>query len=462
MKKNMTEEERFLQMTEAPLGGVITSLAVPCIISNLITTIYNMADTYFIGKLSTSASGAVGIALSAMHLIQAMGFFFGQGAGNNVSRLLGAHKREEASMLTATSFVSCILASVVFSVCGILWIEPICRLLGSTPTILPYAVSYLSIIFIGAPFMANAYFLNQQLRYQGLSFYGMIGMGFGGILNMILDPVFIFGLNMGISGAALATIISQIISFGILYVGVQTRGGVKINFRHFAPSAARYKAIYRGGLPSLARQAIGSFASAALNNAAGVYGDAAVAAMAIVTKIGNFTNACVLGYGQGFQPVCGYNYGAKKFRRVKDAYLYCVKLGTIILVVLCLLEIAFAPQLVEIFRKGDPEVTRFGALALRYHCVTFWLTGFAIINTMLFQVIGKTYKSTILGLARQGLCLIPVLAVLPALIGETGVQAAQCAADLIALFIGIFMLKSVWKELTDLELQASAESGKER
>lgn len=309
--------------------------------------------------------------------------------------------------------------------------------------------------------MANSYFINQQLRYQGLSFYGMIGMGFGGILNMLLDPIFIFGFDMGIAGAAWATIISQMTSFCILLAGVQKKGGVKLNLRHFSPSFERYRAIYRGGLPSLARQAIGGFASAALNNAAGVYGDAAVAAMAIVTKIGNFTNACVLGYGQGFQPVCGYNYGAKKYRRVKDAYIYCVKLGTIILVVLCVLETIFAPQLIEVFRKGDPEVTRFGALALRYHCVTFWLTGFVIIDTMLFQVIGKTYKSTILGLARQGLCLIPVLAVMPALIGETGVQAAQCAADLIALVMGIFMLKSVWKELSDLELKAMAESGKE-
>ncbi|MCF0150718.1 MAG: MATE family efflux transporter [Firmicutes bacterium] len=451
MAKQLSEDERFYRMTEAPLGKVISSLAIPCIISNLITTIYNMADTFFIGKLSTSASGAVGIALSAMSLIQAMGFFFGQGAGNNVSRLLGAHKTEEASKLTATAFFTCILVSTVFAGCGIFWIEPICRALGATETILPYAVSYLRIIFIGAPFMANGYFLNQQLRYQGLSFYGMIGMGFGGILNMVLDPVFIFAFDMGIAGAALATILSQIISFSILLVCLQTKGEVRIRLRDVSPSAARYKAIYRGGLPSLARQAIGSFAAAALNNAAGVYGDAAVAAMAIVTKIGNFTNACVLGYGQGFQPVCGFCYGAKKYRRVKDAFLYCLRLGTLILVILCAAEAVFAPTLIEVFRKGDPEVTRFGSIALRYHCITFWLTGFSIMNTMLFQVIGKTYKSTVLGLARQGLCLIPVLAVMPALIGEAGVQAAQCAADLIATVIGIIMLKSVWKELSLLE-----------
>ncbi len=462
MAKKVSDEERYIMMTEAPVGRLISSLAVPCIISNLITTIYNMADTYFIGRISTSASGAVGIALSCMNLIQALGFFFGQGSGINISRLLGAHNKEEAGKIGSTAFFTCLMASVVFALTGRILLTPLCRLLGSTDTILPYARAYLGVILLGTPFMAGGHVLNQQLRQQGLSFYGMLGLGTGGVLNMILDPIFIFRLEMGIAGAALATIVSQMVSFTILLIGLERNAVVKIRLKDLAPSAARYKAIYRCGLPSMTRQAIGSFANAALNNAAGVYGDAAIAAMAIVTKIGNFTNACVLGYGQGFQPVCGYNYGAKKIDRVKESYKYCVRFGTVFLLVMCALEAVFAPTLIEIFRKGDPLVTAYGAAALRYHCVTFWLTAFAIMNNMLLQVIGKTYKSTLLGLVRQGLALIPCVIILPKFIGFLGVQTAQCFADVAGLIFGIIVIRGVWKELSGLEKEYQTSSGGEK
>ncbi len=453
MASGLSEEQRYKKMTEEPVGRLVSSLAVPCIISNLITTIYNMADTYFIGRISTSASGAVGITLACMNLIQALGFFFGQGSGINISRLLGAHDREEAEKIGSTAYFTGVFAAIVFGATGLILLTPLCRLLGSTDTILPYARAYMGVILMGAPFMVTGHVFNQQLRQQGLSFYGMLGLGAGGILNIMLDPLFIFRFGMGIAGAAWATIISQMVSACILFFGVEKKAVVKIRFRNFAPSLKRYRDIYRCGLPSLTRQAVGGFANAALNNAAGPYGDAAIAAMAIVTKIGNFTNACVLGYGQGFQPVCGFNYGAKKIRRVKEAYRFCVRFGTVFLIVMCVLEFAFAPTLIGIFRKGDPLVIEYGAAALRYHCITFWLTAFAIMNNMLLQVIGKTYKSTLLGLTRQGLALIPCVIILPRFIGFAGVQSAQCFADIAGLIFGLTVIRGVWRELTAMEEQ---------
>ena len=330
-EERQKQEQKYIKMTTTPVEKLICSLAGPTIVSMLVTSFYNMADTFFVGKIGTSATGAVGIVFSVMAIIQAFGFFFGHGSGNYVSRKLGEKDFEEASRMAATGFVSAFLAGLVIMIVGLIFLEPLCYLLGATPTILPHAKSYLRIILIGAPYMTAALVLNNQLRFQGSAFYGMIGITSGAVLNIVLDPLFIYVFHMGVAGAALATIISQFVSFLLLLRGTGTGGNVHIDLRKFSPSIQRYKIIINGGSPSLCRQGLSSVSTACMNLMARPYGDAAIAAMSIVMRITNFAASIMTGFGQGFQPVCGFNYGARKFRRVQKGFWFCVRLSTVFL-----------------------------------------------------------------------------------------------------------------------------------
>lgn len=410
-------DAKYIQMTQTPVESLICRLAVPTIISNLITTFYNMADTFFIGKISTSASGAVGIAFAVMAAIQAVGFY---------SALIGG------ALIAAT---------------GLIFLKPLCILLGSTETILPYAMDYLKFILIGAPYMAASLVLNNQLRFEGSAFYGMIGLTTGALINIVLDPILIFGFNMGISGAALATIISQFVSFCLLYWGIRRAGNVLIRFRNFRPSRYFYKMIVNGGLPSLCRQSISGIAMICLNTAARPYGDAAIAAMAIVSRITNFTNSILLGFGQGFQPVCGFNYGAKLYGRVKKGFWFCVKIGTVFLLILATVEFAAAPFLIQLFRKGDGQVLEIGVKALRLQCLTYGLNGWVMISNMMMQTTGKMFRASFMGVSRQGVFLIPGVLLMPPLIGILGIQIAQPLADAISFLVCLVLQISLLREL---------------
>ena len=448
MKKE-TAEDRFRKMTETPVRRLIISLSVPTVISNLVSTLYNAADTFFVGQISTSASAAVGVALSLQAVIQAIGFFFGQGSGNNMSRQLGSHHEDTAEILASTGFFSSLILSVLVTVLGLIFLRPLSIFLGSSETILPYAMDYIFWILIASPFMASSFVLNNQLRFEGNSFYSMIGLTTGGILNLVLDPLFIFVFHMGISGAALATAISQFVSFVILFVLTQKIGTVKIRFSSFKPSLKILGMITNGGLPSLCRQSVASVAMIALNNAALPFGDAAIAAMAIVNKIGNFTNSVLLGVGQGYQPVCGYNYGAGLYKRVKDGFWFCVKLMSIVLLVLAVVEYVWASPIVGFFRKGDPEVIEIGDIALRLRCFTLVFSAWITISNMLLQTTGKMWRASILGFARQGIILIPVVWILPPLIGIWGIQIAQPLADLITFLMSVPMTMGVIRAMNE-------------
>lgn len=446
-------DKKYIQMTQTPVESLICQMAVPTIVSNLITTFYNMADTFYIGKLSTSASGAVGIAFSVMAIIQAVGFFFGQGSGNNISKELGRQQLNRAEKLASIGFFSALIGGGFITVIGLLFLEPITWALGSTETILPYAMDYLKYILLGAPYMTASLVLNNQLRFEGNAIYGMIGLASGAILNIVLDPILIFVFDMGIAGAALATIISQFVSFCLLFWGCNKSKAsvVPIRFKNFKPSIAYYKIIANGGLPSLCRQSIAGLAMIFVNTAAKPYGDAAIAAMAIVSRITNFTNSVLLGFGQGFQPVCGYNYGAKLYGRVKKGFWFCVKYGTIFLLILSAIEFVFAPQMITLFRKGDPMVLQIGTRALRFQCVTFALAAWVIISNMMMQTTGKMYRASLMGLARQGLFLIPIVKILPMFFGILGLQLAQPLADCISFGVCIPLQYSLLKELDEGE-----------
>lgn len=288
--------------------------------------------------------------------------------------------------------------------------------------------------------------LNNQLRFQGNAFYAMIGITTGGILNMALDPLFIFGLQMGISGAALATVISQFISFLLLLYGIKASKCIPIRLRNVSLSSERLGEIAGGGLPSLFRQGLASVATMVLNIAANPYGDAAIAAMSVVSRITMFANSALIGFGQGFQPVCGFNYGAKKYRRVQEAFWFCVKVSTGALILIAIAGAFCSGGLVGIFRK-DPEVIEIGTLALRFQCLTLILNGWIIMNNMMMQTIGKTTYASVLAASRQGLFFIPAILILPRLFGLLGIQVAQAAADVCTMVVTTIIYRIVQKEL---------------
>ena len=441
------QEAKYRQMTEPPVGKLICRLAIPCIISMLVTSFYNMADTYFVGMLkSNAATGAVGVVFSMMSVIQAVGFFFGQGSGTHISRELGKKNYSEAAQIASTGFFSALATGTIICVLGEIFLEPLAYLLGSTETILPYTKQYLSVILLGAPWMAASYVLNNQLRFQGSASYAMVGIVSGAVLNIALDPLLIFVCNMGVAGAGLATIISQFVSFCILLIGCSKGSNIRIRVRNFRFRGYYYYMILRGGLPSLARQCLASVATICLNQAARVHGDAAIAAMSVVQRIMMFGASAMLGFGQGFQPVCGFNYGAKLYHRVKEGFWFCVKGSSIFLLGIGLLGIWLAPNLIGMFRD-DPDVIRIGATALRFQCATFCFHSWIVVSNMMMQSIGRTLPATFLSVSRQGLFFIPAVLILSSGFGLLGIQMAQMAADIATMIFAIPMQIHILKTL---------------
>lgn len=441
------QQKKYQLMTETPVSRLIPRMALPCVVSMLVTAFYNMADTFFVGMLkSNAATGAVGVVFSLMAIIQAIGFFFGQGSGNFISREIGHKNYQEASEMASTGFFSALATGVLICVLGLLFLEPLAYLLGSTDTILPYTKAYLSVILLGAPWMTSSLVLNNQLRFQGSAAYAMVGITSGAVLNIGLDPLLIFVLDLGIAGAAWATIISQFVSFCLLLIGCTKGGNLQIHLSHVKLKPYYYLWIFKGGLPSLARQGLASVATICLNQAARTYGDAAIAAMGVVQRIMMFGGSAMIGFGQGFQPVCGFNYGAGLYGRVKDAFRFCVKWATVFLAAASVLGMIFAPQIVAVFRN-DPEVIAFGARALRCQCAVFPLCGVIVISSMLTQTINKVWQASLLAAARQGLFFIPAVLILPHVLGELGVQLAQSLSDVCAFALTVPLVLGVLRDM---------------
>ncbi len=428
-------DSQYIRMTRAPLESLILKLAIPTIISMLISSVYNMADTYFVGQIGTSATAAVGVSFSLMAMIQAIGFFFGHGSGNFISRAMGQRDYDKANTMATVGFFSALAGGVIIALSGLIFLKPLALLLGSTDTILPYACEYMKYILLAAPFMTGSFALNNQLRFQGRAMYAMIGITSGGILNMILDPIFIFGLEMGVAGAAVATMISQMIGFTILFF-MACKKGIAIKPSYFKPDFYYYKEMCRGGLPSLARQGCGSISTLCLNHVAGIYGDPAIAAVSVVSRIMMFAASALIGYGQGFQPVCGVNYGAGRYDRVRKAFWFCFKTSFAVQVVLAVLGFVFSEQLVALFRD-DPRVIEIGKTVLRWQCITFPLSGFVVLSNMMSQTIGMAGKATFLALSRQFLFFVPAIFVLEGFFGLMGLEAAQATADICSLLVSL-------------------------
>jgi putative MATE family efflux protein len=430
----------FERMTTEPVEKLVCHMAVPTITIMMVSALYNMADTYFVGSLGTSATAAVGLSFSLMAVIQAVGFFFGHGSGNYISRALGAQHTQDAQKMAATGFFTAFGVGLVIAISGTVFLSPLARLLGATDTSLPYTRDYLTCILLAAPFMVSSLMLNNLLRFQGKALVGMIGMTCGAIVNIALDSLFILVLHLGVKGASLATMISQILSCIVLFIICNTgKDRVPILPRNYAATLGNYKEIARGGIPSLLRQTLLSFSTLLLNHAAGSYGDEVIAAISIVSRVFLMASAALIGFGQGFQPVCGFNYGAKRYDRVKSAFWFCARLATVVLVMVGIACFIKAPDIIGLFRKDDPEVIRIGARALRIQCFTFPLAGWIVINNMMLQTMGKALPASLLALARQGLFLLPLIFTLVPLLGVLGIQLCIPIAELCTFIVSFPM-----------------------
>ena len=383
-------KDNFNYLTTAPVPIVIMTLAAPTIVSMLVTSFYNIADTYFVGKINTQSTAAVGIVFSVMSIIQAVGFFFGHGSGNYISRKLGAKEDEAAGKMAA---------------------------------------------------------LNNQMRFQGNAAYAMVGIVAGAVTNVILDPILIFVCGLGISGAAWATVISQVFSFCLLFYMGRREGNIRIHYRNFTFSWSFVKEIIGGGTPSLTRQGLASVSTIFLNVAAGNYGDAAIAGMSIVSRIGMFINSFLIGFGQGFQPLCGFNYGAGLYARVREGFWFSVKVGFVFLLCCSVAGMAYAEEIVALFRKGDPLVIETGSAALRWQLITYPLGAWIILSNMMLQTIRKSIRATVLSSARQGLFFIPLIMILPYYLGLQGVEMCQAVADMLTFVLAIPLTGSVLLEM---------------
>ena len=438
-------DEKYIQMTGTPVSRLVCRFAVPAIVSMLISSINNIVDTFFAGRLDTQSVAALGVVFSYMSIIQACAFFFGQGSGNFISRALGARKYAEAETMASTGFIFSIIFSVLMAaICGV-FIRPVLTLFGATPTVLPGAVSYYKWILVGTPFIVGTFVLNNQMRFQGNARYAVWGILSGALLNIMLDPLLMFGCGLGVEGAGLATAVSQSCSFFLMLYLSGKGGGIRIRLRRFSPSLQIFKEISAGGLPSLARQGLQAVAVMVLNHCAGAYGDSSLAAFAIVGRVMHIAAAMVIGFGQGFQPVCGFNYGAKLYDRVRCGIRFCVLLSTLWCLLMTMFGEIFAPEIIGVFTKGDAEVLTLGARVLRAQCLAFPLVGFITITNMYLQSTRQVWPALTIAVARHGLFLIPALLV-GALFGLRGIVAAQPVSDVLTFLLALpLCLRAVQK-----------------
>ena len=425
---------RFVMMTESPVRQLVMKMAVPTIISMMVTALYNIVDAFFVGHISTEATAGVGVSFAYMTFINAIGFFFGHGSGNYISTALGAKKYDDAEKMAATGFLSSMGIGTMAAIVGLFFLSPLSRMMGATPDIVPSSNDYLLFILIGTPFMMSSLTLNNQLRFQGNARYAMVGITTGAVLNIFLDALFIYILNMGVLGASLATCISQMVGWMVLLHGTWKSGNVHIRLRNFTPTLRSYIDIFNGGLPSLCRHVFVCISTIMLNRYAAYYASpgteaSAIAAFAIVSRIMMFAFSIILGLGQGFQPVCGFNHGAGLHERVRKSFIFTTNLATIILIIISLMFALFAPELIRVFRSEDAELVKIGTRVLRWQCISFPLVGVSTVTNMMYQTTRKTLVATLLSMGRQGIFFIPTIMILPLFLGLQGVEMTQAIAD---------------------------------
>lgn len=445
-------EDRFRLMTETPVPRLVMRMAVPTVISMSVSAIYNFADSFFVGHISTEATAGVGIAFAYQCLVQAAGFFFGAGSGNYISRSLGAQDSVGAEKMASTGFFSAFITGLVLMTLGLLFLTPLSIMLGAVPEVIPASNAYMKWLLVSTPFLVSQMTMNNQLRLQGNATLSMIGLIAGAVLNIALDPILIYSCGMGVAGASLSTAISQFVSWLILFWMTTRNGIVHILPRNFTPRLYMYREIAAGGFPSLMRQSLGCISTICLNWAVAYYAvpgqeASTIAAFSVVSRVMMCAMCVILGIGQGFQPVCGFNWGAGLRRRVRSAYLFTMSFSTALILVMSLLGLAFAPQIIAFFRSEDPQLIDIGTVVLRWQCLMFPLVGVTTPTNMLFQNIRMTAKATVLAMSRQGIFFFPLLILLPRLFGLPGLQAVMAFSDLCTFFLALPFCISILREL---------------
>ena len=452
----MQEELQYKKMINTPTKKLVLTLGIPTVISMLITSIYNIADTFFVAVLGKSASSAVGVVFALMAIVQAIGFTFGMGSGSLISSKFGERKNDEAQRYGSSAFYIAIFLGVLLSVFSIIFINPLINLLGATETNRDLVYDYAIYIIIGFPVMIGSFVLNNILRAEGKSKLAMIGLTTGGLLNIALDPLFIITFNMGISGAAVATLISQSISFLILLaMFVFKKSIITLSIKYLSFKFNTYLDIIKIGLPSLCRQGLASIASICLNRQAGaIGGDAAQSAMSIVSKAFMVIFSISLGVGQGYQPVCGYNYFAKRYDRVKEAMMFTFICGTVLMTAMSIVFFIFSSSVISFF-IDDKEVINIGKMALRYQCISMPFLSLNVICNMTYQSIRSKYKATLLSCCRQGIFFIPLVFILPSLFELTGLELVQALSDFLTFLFTIpffiHLLKDINKKIKEMD-----------
>lgn len=439
------EARQYKKMILTPPGRLVFTLAVPTVISMLITMVYNLADAYFVGKINTSASAAIGIVMSVQAVFQAFGFMFGQGSGSKISRLLAAGKKNEADKTLTIGFSASLISGIILTLMGFVFLDALINSMA-TPTIFPYAKTYATYVLVSGPALAVSCVLNNVLRYEGRAFFAMFGLVSGGLLNILLDPILMFNCGLGIKGAAISTMVSQIVSLGILlymFLSHRAISSIKLSYLKLPPEEifAKVFEIIKTGFPSLLRQLCATFSTMVLNACSKPYGDAAIAAMTIDGRVLMFIGSTMIGIGQGFQPVSAFNYGSGKYMRVREACLATWRAGTVLMTVLAAFGFVFSEDIIRIFRDDD-MVVYYGIPALRFMCIAAVVQPVSVVGNMLFQSIGEAKKASILSMLRSGLCYIPLLIILPVFMGFLGIQCSQMCADILSALISIpFLLK---------------------
>ena len=436
-------DQHYIKMTETPVAKLILNLGIPTTISMLITNIYNMADTYFVGTIGESAQAATGVLFTVQAIMQGIAFMFGHGGGTFIARALADKNTKEATKYISSAFFVGGILGLIITILGLTFLVPLVRFLGSTETIVPHAKDYGLWILLAAPFIICSFILNNGLRYEGKALYAMYGLTAGGVLNILLDYILVMKCGMGVYGAGLATAASQVISFGILLFMYLKMAQSTISIRSVSHDVKLYLSICRVGLPSLIRQGLTSVTNGLLNNVTKPFGDAAIAAMSVVSRYSNFLMCVGLGMGQGFQPVASFNYQAKRVDRVKKGLLFTTAFGLVFIGAMSTISMIFAEPIIGIFQK-HPEVIEIGAKALRFTAFGMMFMPFSVPVNMLYQSIQQPTISSVLSMIRSGAVTIPLLLIGVPFLGLLGIQIAQPTADVIAGLISIpFIIRFV-------------------
>lgn len=448
MASDSRRAHREDQMLLDPMPVLIPRMAIPTIVAFLINSIYSLADTYFVSSLGTNATAAVSVNAALDQIIMMAGSMLAVGANSYIARLLGAREREKASQVLSTAFFTAFALGAVLLVFGSLLMTPMVRLLGATPTCEQYAIDYATYILLAAPLMASNFVMNQCLRAEGSAMLSMVGMGFGGILNCVLDPIFIFTLDLGVAGASIATALSKLASFLILLFPYLTRRSLlRLSIRSFRPARDIVVQVVSVGLPSMLRSALAVLAGILLNNLAGALSDSVLAGVGVSTKIMMFPFSIILGFGTGFQPVAGFNWGARRYDRVLDSYRFSARVALAGSVVMAVLLAVFTDPLIRLFSETDPTMQAIGALCIRLQCIALPVHGWVAVVNMLCSGLGHAKKAFLLATARQGSCFLPILFPMARLWGAYGLASVQAVADVLTLLLAVPIVLRVLRQV---------------